>query len=230
MLAALGVACTAGRPALRLPCRPAVVGRSGCLVLLLGRIPRHGARHRPRRPHRHRHRAQRCSAARPARRLSFFNRAVIAASSIMLIIHGAEYVAKAIAASPALQMPMRYYFLAVPVGGALNLFFLAWPRAGPHARAGIWPSLAAGFALYLAIRYGAGYVYGESSSALRAQHRRPGADHSRRARRLRDGLRRLRGLRPVCADPAGHHFAEHGGVARIRSRCSPSRSSFSRRR
>lgn len=97
--------------------------------------------------------------------LAFFNRAVIAASSFMLIIHGAEYVAKAIAASPALQMPMRYYFLAVPVGGALNLFFLIWPRQGRTLVQGL-SLLAAGFGLYLAIRYGAGYVYGESSSAL----------------------------------------------------------------
>ncbi len=97
--------------------------------------------------------------------LNFFNRAVIAASSFMLIIHGAEYVAKAIAASPALQMPMRYYFLAVPVGGALNLFFLVWPRKDRSLMQGL-AVLAAGAILYVAIRYGAGYVYGESSSAF----------------------------------------------------------------
>lgn len=97
--------------------------------------------------------------------LAFFNRVVVAAASFMLIIHGAEYVTKAIAASPALQMPMRYYFLAVPVGGLLNLFFLTWPRANRSVMQGL-AVLAAGFVLYLAIRYGAGYVYGESSSAL----------------------------------------------------------------
>ena len=97
--------------------------------------------------------------------LGFFNRAVIAATSIMLIVHGAEYVSKAIAASPALQLPMRYYFLAVPVGGALNLFFLVWPRAGRTWTQGLGV-VAAGIILYVAIRYGAGYVYGESSSAL----------------------------------------------------------------
>lgn len=97
--------------------------------------------------------------------LSFFNRAIVAASSFMLIIHGAEYVAKAIAASPALQMPMRYYFLAVPVGGALNLFFLIWPRKDRSLLQGL-AVLAAGFVLYLTIRYGAGYAYGESSSAF----------------------------------------------------------------
>ena len=97
--------------------------------------------------------------------LDFFNKAVIAASSLMLIVHGAEYVAKAISASPALQLPMRYYFLAVPVGGALNLFFLVWPQPGRSLRQGA-AVIAAGVVLYLVIRYGAGYVYGESSSAL----------------------------------------------------------------
>ncbi len=97
--------------------------------------------------------------------LAFFNQAIIAASSFMLIIHGAEYVMKAIAASPALQWPMRYFFLAVPVGGLLNLFFLAWPKPGRTLARGIGV-IGAGFAVYLAIRYGAGYVYGESSSAL----------------------------------------------------------------
>jgi tripartite ATP-independent transporter DctM subunit len=97
--------------------------------------------------------------------LELFNRAVIAASSIMLIIHGAEYVARAIAASPALQMPMRFFFLAVPVGGALNLFFMLWPRPGRTLMQGV-TAIAAGAVIYLAIRYGAGYVYGESSSAF----------------------------------------------------------------
>lgn len=97
--------------------------------------------------------------------LGWFNRVIVAAASFMLIVHGAEYVTKAIAASPALQMPMRYYFLAVPVGGVLNLFFLAWPRIGRSLAQGL-SVLAAGFLVYLAVRFGAGYVYGESSSAF----------------------------------------------------------------
>ena len=51
--------------------------------------------------------------------LDFFNRTVVAAASIMLVVHGYEYVSRAIAASPAMQWPMKYYFLAVPVGGLL---------------------------------------------------------------------------------------------------------------
>ena len=97
--------------------------------------------------------------------LDFFNRTVIAAASFMLLIHGYEYVSRAIAASPAMQLPMKYYFLAVPVGGVLNLFFLAWPRPGRSRLKGI-AILAAGFALYLAIRFAAPSLYGEAGSAI----------------------------------------------------------------
>ena len=97
--------------------------------------------------------------------LASFNQAIIAASSIMLLIHGAEYVSRAIAASPALQWPMKYFFLAVPVGGALNLFFLAWPRTNRSVKQGL-AVLAAGLAIYLAIRFGAASLYGESGSAV----------------------------------------------------------------
>ena len=97
--------------------------------------------------------------------LDFFNRAIVAASSYMLVIHGYEYVARAIAASPALQLPMRFFFLAVPVGGALNLFFLLWPRPGRSAAYGV-SVLAAGFLIYLAIRFAAPYLYGEAGSAI----------------------------------------------------------------
>ena len=60
---------------------------------------------------------------------------------------------------------MKSFFLAVPVGGALNLFFLAWPRANRTVIQGL-AVLAAGLAIYLAIRFGAGSLYGESGSAV----------------------------------------------------------------
>jgi tripartite ATP-independent transporter DctM subunit len=102
---------------------------------------------------------------RPREYLLVFNRAVMAAASIMLMVHGYDYVSRAIAASPALQWPMKYFFLAVPVGGALNLFFLFWPKPGRSLAQGI-AVIAGGAALYLAIRYGASSVYGESGSAF----------------------------------------------------------------
>jgi tripartite ATP-independent transporter DctM subunit len=97
--------------------------------------------------------------------LGFFNNAVVAAASFMLVIHGYEYVSRAIAASPAMQWPIKYYFLAVPVGGVLNLFFLAWPKPGRTLASGLG-IVAAGLALYLAIRFAAPYLYGESGSAI----------------------------------------------------------------
>jgi tripartite ATP-independent transporter DctM subunit len=97
--------------------------------------------------------------------LAFFNRVIIAASSYMLLIHGYEYVSRAIAASPAMQWPMKYFFLAVPVGGLLNLFFLLWPKPGRSLLYGV-ATLAAGMVVYVAIRYGAASVYGQSGSAI----------------------------------------------------------------
>lgn len=97
--------------------------------------------------------------------LEFFNYAIIAAASFMFVIHGYQYFARAIAASPAMQLPMKYYFLAVPVGGALNLFFLLWPKPGRSLRKGA-AVIGAGFLIYLSIRYVGPHLYGEASSAI----------------------------------------------------------------
>ncbi|MBA3520311.1 MAG: TRAP transporter large permease subunit, partial [Rhizobiales bacterium] len=95
----------------------------------------------------------------------FFVQTVIAASSVMLVVHGAEYVGRAIQVSPALQWSMKYFFLAVPVGGLLNLVFLAWPRAGRSVLQSLGV-IVAGVMLYVFVRYGASSVYGESGSAI----------------------------------------------------------------
>lgn len=97
--------------------------------------------------------------------LDFFNKSIVAAASFMLVIHGFDYVSRAIAASPAMQWPVKYYFLAVPVGGALNLFFLVWPKPGRTLAQGIG-IIAAGLLVYFAVRYAAPYLYGESGSAI----------------------------------------------------------------
>ena len=94
----------------------------------------------------------------------FFVRSVMAGASAVLVVHGLDYVARVIQVSPGLQWPMRYLFLAVPVGGALNLFFLAWPRAGETALRS-FASVTTGVLLYLAVRFGAASFYGESGSA-----------------------------------------------------------------
>lgn len=102
---------------------------------------------------------------RPRAALEMFNFAVMAATSIMLVVHGWDYTTRLISASPALQWPMRYFFVAVPVGGLINLFFLLWPRSGRTWLNGVG-ILAGGAALYFLVRYGAPHLYGQSSSAI----------------------------------------------------------------
>lgn len=97
--------------------------------------------------------------------LEFFIRAIMAAASMMLVIHGYDYVSRAIAASPALQWPMKYYFAAVPVGGALNLLFLLWPKSGQSWLRGI-AVVASGAAIYALVLYGLSGLYGQSGSAI----------------------------------------------------------------
>lgn len=98
-------------------------------------------------------------------RIRFFNRAIIAAASVMFVVHGWVYVTKSIQASPAMQWPMKYYFLAIPVGGVLNLLFLLWPKAGRGWTEGV-STVLAGIGIYLVVRYLAPSLYGEASSAL----------------------------------------------------------------
>lgn len=102
---------------------------------------------------------------RPRLALELFNQAVMAATSIMLIVHGWEYTSRVISASPALQWSMKYFFVAVPIGALLNLFFLTWPRAGRNLVQGLIV-LVGGVGLYYLVRYGAPMLYGQSGSSV----------------------------------------------------------------
>lgn len=93
----------------------------------------------------------------------FFVQTVVAAASIMLIIHGWDYMGRTMAVSPAMQWPIRYLFVAVPVGGALNLIYLLRP-IGNAAWSGL-ASVVAGALLYYAVLHGGPMLYGESGSA-----------------------------------------------------------------
>ena len=99
---------------------------------------------------------------RPRRVLEFLTLALMAAASLVLVIHGMAYVDRAIAASPALQVPMKYLFLAVPVGAGLNLFFLAWPDERRGFLEGL-AALALGALIYWSMLHGAGFLYSSSS-------------------------------------------------------------------
>ena len=91
-------------------------------------------------------------------------RSVMVAASVMLVVHGIDFMNRALQVSPAMEWPLKYLFMAVPVGGALNLIFLARPDGGRVV--GALCALVLGVALYFGLRYGAFLVYGESSSAI----------------------------------------------------------------
>jgi tripartite ATP-independent transporter DctM subunit len=95
----------------------------------------------------------------------FFGHAVVAACSVMLMIHGYDYMSRVISASPALQLPMKFFFLAVPVGGFFNLFFLLWPKAGRSFVTGAGV-VGAGLALYAAVRWGGPLIYDQETSGI----------------------------------------------------------------
>jgi tripartite ATP-independent transporter DctM subunit len=95
----------------------------------------------------------------------FFVDAMIAAASCMLVVHGWDFAWRAIQVSPAMQWPLTYLFIAVPVGSALNLLYLVRPHAGMPGWRGALVVLA-GAAIYLVVRYGAGLVYQEAGSAI----------------------------------------------------------------
>jgi tripartite ATP-independent transporter DctM subunit len=92
----------------------------------------------------------------------FFIRMMIAATSVMLLVHGIDIASRASYASPAMQWSYTYLYMAVPTGAFLNLLYVARPRAG-QAWNGI-AAVAAGAALYVAMRYGAGTLYGGGGS------------------------------------------------------------------
>lgn len=96
------------------------------------------------------------AAVRPAH--AAFVRTVMVAASAALLVHGIAYIGKVYQFSPALQWKMSWFFLAVPVGAALNIVFLAWPRAGERLTTCLL-SVVAGALLYVAIRYGAPEVF-----------------------------------------------------------------------
>jgi C4-dicarboxylate transporter DctM subunit len=91
-------------------------------------------------------------------------RSVMVAASVMLVVHGIDFMNRALQVSPAMEWPLKYLFMAVPAGGALNLIFLARPDGGRAVEA--LCALVLGVALYFGLRYGASLVYGESSSAI----------------------------------------------------------------
>jgi tripartite ATP-independent transporter DctM subunit len=97
----------------------------------------------------------------------FLIKTVIAATSIMLIVHGADLVSRSTYVSPAMEWPFRYLYSAVPAGGALTLFYLARQRIeGTRLPFGGIAAILAGLGFYLVYHtYGAALI-GTKETAL----------------------------------------------------------------
>ncbi len=90
-------------------------------------------------------------------------RAAAALACIVMVVHGIDFMNRTMQVLPALRLPLRYLFMAVPAGGALALVFLAAPLPGRPAWSGL-AALVAGLAAYYALREGGGLVFGEAGS------------------------------------------------------------------
>ena len=92
-----------------------------------------------------------------------FLRVATAAACIILVVHGIDFMNRTMQVLPALRVPLRYMFMAVPVGGAFALLFLTAPMRGRVWWSGL-ASVVAGLALYYALRAGGAAFFGEASS------------------------------------------------------------------
>jgi len=93
--------------------------------------------------------------------------AVLAATSVVLVVHGADMVGRSTYVSPALGLPFTYLYLAVPLGGALSLFFLAQqPIPGFPVRFSGLLACILGVALYFVFWYLAAALFGAKATTL----------------------------------------------------------------
>ncbi|TYB86636.1 TRAP transporter large permease subunit [Oceaniovalibus sp. ACAM 378] len=90
-------------------------------------------------------------------------RVVSATACIVMLIHGVDFMNRSLQVLPALRIPLRYLFMAVPVGGALGLIFLSAPLKARAWWSGL-AVLAGGLILYFALRQGGSAFFGEASS------------------------------------------------------------------
>ena len=91
-----------------------------------------------------------------ARALSYhalFVRIVVTAVAMMLLVFGIDMVVRSSYVSPAMVWPLTYLYLAIPTSAVLTLLFMAVePVAGWRSRWSAPLSLAAGVALFYALR------------------------------------------------------------------------------
>lgn len=102
-------------------------------------------------------------SARAQRFHAIAAKAVIAAASLVMVIHGLDFMSRSMQVFPALGLPLKYLYLAAPTGAGISLFLLLKPSQSM----GFLTSLAAvaGGALgYLAIRQAAPFLFGHGKA------------------------------------------------------------------
>lgn len=102
-------------------------------------------------------------SARSQANHALFLRVTTVAACVVLVVHGIDFMNRTLQVLPALRVPLRYLFMAVPVGGAIALVFLSAPLQGRAWWSGL-ATLIAGIAGYYILREGGGAVFGEASS------------------------------------------------------------------
>lgn len=102
-------------------------------------------------------------SSRSKDRHAVFLRLVNVIACVILVIHGVDFMNRAMQVLPALRIPLRFLFMAVPAGGAIGLIFLTSPLPGRAWWTGL-ATLAIGTAGYFVLREAGGAFFGEASS------------------------------------------------------------------
>ncbi|GHA44039.1 C4-dicarboxylate ABC transporter substrate-binding protein [Amylibacter ulvae] len=92
-----------------------------------------------------------------------FTKVITVIACIILVIHGIDFMNRTLQVLPALRVPLKYLFMAVPVGSAIALVFLSAPIRG----FGWWSGLATlvlGLIGYYALREAGGVIFAGASS------------------------------------------------------------------
>lgn len=102
-------------------------------------------------------------SARLRARHAVFLRLVNVIACVILVVHGIDFMNRAMQVLPALRVPLRYLFMAVPAGGVIGLVFMTAPIAGRVWWSGL-AAIIAGIAGYYALREGGSALFGATSS------------------------------------------------------------------
>lgn len=94
---------------------------------------------------------------------AIFLRVVNVIACVILVIHGIDFMNRAMQVLPALRIPLKYLFMAVPAGAAFGLAFMTAPLAGRAGWSGL-ACIAAGIAGYFALRTGGAALFGGAGS------------------------------------------------------------------